>query len=511
MDVTEMVEFNTHLINDDSRKNSFFVLSADNNTEGFQFDGSSICDNSYPRAVVDPTALPTTDDGVLYSRLLLGSHLANYLRQSLLREYGFTCTVGISTSKLLAKLVGNMNKPDGQTTLVPPYYLDLEDKPGEAGAFIDSHDIGRIPGIGFKLAQKIRKHVLDRPADFDQGLIYGGTRESVTVEQVRCFPGMSPQVLEAMLSGPGCPQGIGTRIWGLLNGVDDSEVAFARDIPRQISLEDSYLRLDTLDQIEKELFMLAKSLIKRLHLDLLEDVEENDESTSSVSIEPTGIFVGRRRRWVAHPRRLRLSTRPRPRPTADGAQTRSFTRISRSAPMPNFVFRLHETVEVLAKRLVIEALLPLFRKLHPEKSGWNLSLVNVAATDLVEAAGGRREQAAQADRHIGIMFKRQESVLREWKIDDTDIPPDEGLDTESAEIDMKDDDTVGDEAVTLATTNDGQDEIMAYTQDNTTDQSNEWQDGEYDDNLTGPACKDCGATMPAFAMAAHERFHSLGA
>jgi DNA polymerase iota len=29
----------------------------------------------------------------------------------------------------------------------------------------------------------------------------------------------------------------------------------------------------------------------------------------------------------------------------------------------------------------------MFRKLHPEKTGWNLSLLNVAVTNMVESAG----------------------------------------------------------------------------------------------------------------------------
>ena len=39
--------------------------------------------------------------------------------------------------------------------------------------FLDTHDIGKLPGIGFKTAQRIRQHVLNRPATFNEGLVYG--------------------------------------------------------------------------------------------------------------------------------------------------------------------------------------------------------------------------------------------------------------------------------------------------------------------------------------------------
>ena len=45
--------------------------------------------------------------------------------------------------------MGNLNKPKGQTTLLPPY----EQKPGTGESnitlFLDAHDIGQIAGVGF--------------------------------------------------------------------------------------------------------------------------------------------------------------------------------------------------------------------------------------------------------------------------------------------------------------------------------------------------------------------------
>jgi DNA polymerase iota len=96
-----------------------------------------------PGSIVDPAAHNSLQWG-----LVLGSHLANYLRRQLKEQKGYTSTVGISTSKMLSKLVGNANKPDAQTTLLPP-------SPSNVTAFIDNHEVGKIPGIGFKMVRPI--------------------------------------------------------------------------------------------------------------------------------------------------------------------------------------------------------------------------------------------------------------------------------------------------------------------------------------------------------------------
>ena len=335
------------------------------------------------------------------------------MRTRLEAEKGYTATVGISTNKLLAKLVGNTHKPNAQTTLVPPYTTDEDDETiDNVTAFIDDHEVGKIPGIGFKIAQNLRTHLLHRPAEFDAGLVYGGTKETVLVRDVRTHPGIGPETLERILGGPGVPHGTGTKVWGLLNGCDDTEVGQAREIPRQISIEDSYMRLDTLEAVIKELRMLAKRLLERMHTDLLEE----DDDTPDISTAPTSAPSKPMKRWLAHPKTLRLTTRPRPPQNPDGSRNRSFARISKSGPMPTFVFSLKDddTMDAVVEKLLHETLLPLFRKLHPEKKGWNLSLVNVAATNMADAA---RERGG-VGRDIGKMFRRQDEVLRQWRVDD---------------------------------------------------------------------------------------------
>lgn len=522
LDVTDLVQYNLALLNYRDLSHSFFQLKRDDPTVGFSFNATKIAGHSFPEDPNDPyndqdalprssPALPNNSDkDPLLLRLILGSHLAQHLRWSLEEEKGYTSTVGISTNKILSKLAGNVHKPKAQTTLIPPYESSADssksttDQESNVTKFLDSHDIGKIPGIGFKMSHKIRNHILARPAKFDEGLIYGETKESVTVRDVRLFPGMGPELLEGILGGPGTERGIGGKAWKLLNGIDDTDVQQAKKVPTQISIEDSYKQLDTLPEVLKEFRALATSLVKRMRTDLLEDDEDPDAEG--------------RKRWVAHPKTLRLSTRPRPPLNPDGTRTRSFNRISRSGPLPNFIFTLKDSVDAIVEKLVQIALLPMFKKLHPQQSGWNLSLVNIAVTNMVETASEDGKHGGGRD--IGRMFKRQEEVLKEWRVEDKDVPPDavvSGADISSKTSAFQNGDSepsggenqaepsAGNEA--LDSTMFGSEDMMIPTQ-NSVDENGTWEEDEFDEEHR-QTCPECGAVMPAFAMAAHERYHSL--
>ncbi len=243
MDVTDLVDYNVELLNHNDMTTSFFHLDRNDPTNGFSYDASSISGHIFPSTEIDTDALRShmsvktkaQDYEDLAIRLHLGSHLAQHLRHQLEEQKGYTSTVGISTNKLVAKLVGNVNKPKGQTTLIPPYNSTPEGF-SNVTCFIDDHDIGKVPGIGFKIAQKIRNHVLGRPAAFESGLVYGGTKEKVKVKDVRRLDGMGPELLERILNGPGVPKDLAEKVWGLINGVDDTEVAKAKEVPNQISI-----------------------------------------------------------------------------------------------------------------------------------------------------------------------------------------------------------------------------------------------------------------------------------
>ena len=243
MDVTDMIDYNVGLLNHNDLLTSFFHLDRNDPTIGFRCDASRVFGCTFPKnlesretTTVSLTNTSCNDFEDLLLRLRLGSHLAEHLRHQLDEQKGYTSTVGISTNKLLSKLVGNVNKPNNQTTLLPPYSNPPGGATNHATEFIDDHDIGKVPGIGFKMAQKIRNYVLGRPAAFDAGLVYGPTKENVKVGDVRTLDGIGPELLGRLLAGPGVAKDLGEKVWGLINGVDVTEVAKAKAVPQQISI-----------------------------------------------------------------------------------------------------------------------------------------------------------------------------------------------------------------------------------------------------------------------------------
>ena len=264
-----------------------------------------------------------------------------------------------------------------------------------------------------------------------------------------------------------------------------------------------------MEQIKKVLGMLSESLIKRMRLDLTSLVDDGDlgvpldERYGESAIDANATAS---RRWIAHPKTLRLSTRPRPPLNPDGTRSRSFARISKSSPMPSSIFNLSQSVTVLAERFVEENLLSLFRKLHPEKSGWNLSLVNLCATNMSMTAS---KGNAGVGRDIGTMFKRQRVVLEDWKTTDVAVTPsDPELDDCQVEQDNIDE-TEREVSSPSLPDHAGLGAEDAFQSPQGSSSGNEMWDSEVEENDLGEMCYECGATMPSFAMVAHERFHSL--
>lgn len=238
-----MIDYNFALLNHNDLNGSFFHLHRDDPTVGFPFDATKVFGHTFPPTSLSDTSKCVPADGPISNdrndlllRLCLGSHLAQYLRHQLEEHKGYTSTVGISTNKIISKLVGNLNKPKGQTTLLPPYSPDFRYGRSNVIEFIDRHDIGKVPGIGFKIAQKLRDHILGRPAVFSAGLVYGGTKEDVKVRDIRTLENLGPEMLGQLLAGPGVPRDLAEKIWGLLHGVDETEVAKAKEVPQQISI-----------------------------------------------------------------------------------------------------------------------------------------------------------------------------------------------------------------------------------------------------------------------------------
>jgi DNA polymerase iota len=120
----------------------------------------------------------------------------------------------------------------------------------------------------------------------------------------------------------------------------------------------------------------------------------------------------------------------------------------------------------------------MFRKLHPEKSVWNLSLINVAVTNMAETGG---ESKTASGRDIGNMLRKQEDVLKDFRV-----------------IEMRDEDVDVHDGVPVS-------ETLATADDDSG--GGLWDDGDHEGMMT-EFCSSCGSHIPTFATVAHQRFHS---
>lgn len=477
-----MIAYNVDLLNRNDLEHSFFHLDRQEPTLGFRYDATKHLGPTYPSDSACSSAVSQPDSSSLDTKLLVASHLAGYLRSQLEQQTGYTATVGVSTSKLLAKLVGGTHKPNSQTTLVPPYVATQPGAPTNVLNFLDAQEIRKVPGIGSKMAQRITSHLVKTRVRPDiQHETAPVADVPFTIRDVRRCPGISPLLLDKILGGPGSPKDIGVKIWRLIHGVDHSEVRQARDLPTQISIEDTYGRMETLDAVRRELVSLTVSLIRRMRTDLTERLDRSETAIRQVSGAGNSSETTRMR-WLARPKTLRLSTRPRPPPTPDGSQIRSFNRISRSLPLPQYVCNLDENIDALAERLVEDLLMSMFRKLHPEKSGWNLHLLNVAVTNMIETAGEGKQSSG---RDISRMFQNH---------DTTDRGP-------FRERDEREESLLPAKVVDIA--NASSEPVVRPDPG-----MNAWESDEEED-MACVVCTTCGALIPHFALVAHENFHSV--
>ncbi len=248
-------------------------------------------------------------------------------------------------------------------------------------------------------------------------------------------------------------------------------------------------------EVEKELLVLAGSLLRRMRIDLTSSTEKTENDSRS-----THDFA-RSHQWVARPRTLRLTTRPRPPLNPDGSPSRSSTRISKSCDMPSIAFSDSNSIEAIAERVVHDSLVPLFHKLHPDASDWDLSLINVCATNMSQLASDDRDGAG---RDISSMFRRQVEVLKEWNVkddicDDLKVSRNEDLvlDTATAMTDANFSEEVSH--------NKHKDEEKVAQQIHSDEDASDSEEAVG----MGEVCGICGAYMPVFAIVAHERFHNM--
>ena len=142
--------------------------------------------------------------------------------------HGLTASVGVASSKLMAKIASEVNKPDGVFVVPPGTELEVLG-PMQATA---------IPGVGPATAERLRRVGL------------------VTVEDVR---GPSEDELVRLLGGSA-----GRSLWRLARAEDDRAVEPVREA-KSVSVEDTFEN-DVTDRsrLEGEVSRMARSVAARL-------------------------------------------------------------------------------------------------------------------------------------------------------------------------------------------------------------------------------------------------------
>ncbi|TGJ66374.1 hypothetical protein EYR41_008015 [Orbilia oligospora] len=522
------IDYNLDLAKKESFKTGFYQLKPDQPNFGFKFDWDTIPGHLYPPLTKPSSKLPQEILDQIPKRLLLATHLAQYLRLLLLDQQGFTCSAGVCNSKLTAKLAGTINKPSAQTLLLPDYTQE----------FLDDLAVLNIPGIGSKTGRIIRDLVRSRKETEEakgqvttEEVEVGNDVQNYNTETFDLEPDVEAEglaedeierfqqagkdgfmeayyndsdvktkVIEArtMLSRQKLDEHLGNmppgagRVWELLHGIDNTEVAKATLVPTQVSIEDTFrsgiVTQDTpVDQLESILARLSITLVRRLKADLLTTTTISiPDDHSQVDISQLGQPPAKK--WQAFPKTLRLSTR-------DRHTTKYPSRNSKSAPMPNFVFSLTARIEETARRLAKEALVPLFKRLHSSDTGngarYDLALINVAAINM-----GSGETGVEGG-DVAAMFKRYSEVFPEG---DQEIkrPFEETQRVELQKQSMEEysgADVKGEEE-------EGEDIEEGFLSDDG------FSDGAAsDEGSQEVVCKKCHARLPIFAIGAHERFH----
>jgi DNA polymerase-4 len=97
--------------------------------------------------LVEPVSIDEAFLDVTGSRRLLGAatHVAREVKKRILSETSLTASVGVASSKLVAKIASDIDKPDGLTIV----------RGGAEAAFLDPLPVRRLWGVGPKMEERL--------------------------------------------------------------------------------------------------------------------------------------------------------------------------------------------------------------------------------------------------------------------------------------------------------------------------------------------------------------------
>lgn len=489
MDVTEMIDAHMKVIEvsdepQDQEKVWFSLSRTDPSpaSPGFYYDSTCFNGRTEPKQI---------DSGLFQlpavRRLLVASHLGQYIRGQLAKQHNFTSSVGVSHNKLLAKLMADVHKPNLQTVLVP--FRGSQYDPTIVQSFLDPLKARKLSGFGSKVLRELRAHIYgdqlhDQEAYPDSTLIVSQIRAAVSQD--------------AFIKLFGEEQG--RALYALLYGMDPSRLVPTPVFPRQIGVEDSFLKCDNMENVHQRLSELSASLLRRLDAELSPIGGILDQLGGQITIQPST------KGWEKIPRNIRFSTRfkSKGQRTTERGGYYGYKRESKSTKLPSEVISMsrnfNERVAILC-----DAVVQLFKKMAAGQT-FDVTLFNISAVDF-----GDSTSASPA---ISAMFKRGGQSI-DWEMVKA-LPEDlrseilQDLVRRGATVP---DDIRGGSLRQPVHEEQGPQASLSNIHDLASSPSDPL-DGDLDANVDEPyqsasaVCDICGNYIPSFAMDAHVRFHS---
>ncbi|KAL2623530.1 hypothetical protein R1flu_003735 [Riccia fluitans] len=161
-------------------------------------------------------------------RMLAGAVIAEKIRSAVRNELGYTCSVGIATNKLLAKIASAKNKPDKQT-LIPPRAV---------AGLMQSMPLKKVKLLGGKLGEEMTKK---------WGISTAGEAQSLPLAAlVGCFG-----------------ERLGNYIWHAVRGIQADKVQ-VKEVAKSMLAAKSFSSTKELSDIRRWLGILAEELSVRM-------------------------------------------------------------------------------------------------------------------------------------------------------------------------------------------------------------------------------------------------------
>lgn len=155
------------------------------------------------------------------------SKIARLIREEIFKTTGLTASAGISTNKFIAKIASDINKPNGQKTIIPD---NIE-------SFIENLEIKKFYGIGSKTCQKM----------YQLGIFTGKDLKSKSLEFL----------IEHFNNS-------GKHYYNLSRGIHTSEVKPDR-LPKSIGAERTFdYNISSALYLEEKLQKISEEVAKRL-------------------------------------------------------------------------------------------------------------------------------------------------------------------------------------------------------------------------------------------------------